>query len=151
MEDLAINCQNEILPGTQLSSDDIISYVSPFQTLPLLKSHLHPKFAIMEAGRKLTNALCYLFQLTRDYPSLSHELILYNAWLRDAPAGVEEDETYVPLQKDSDVEDSNDPTDESHTRVGQPDRNKRGASHISGASHTSKPTKRKRTNQAGST
>jgi len=141
MEDLAITRQNEIPPGTQLSSDDVILHLSPFQTLPLLKSHLHPKFAIVEAGRKLTTeASGYLFQLTRNYPSLSYVVILYYAWLRDAQAGAEQDETYVPLQKESDDdEDSNGPRDEDHTSVGRLHRHRRRVS------HTSKPTKRKRT------
>jgi hypothetical protein len=66
--------------------DDFVAHLYPFSSLPLLRSHLHPKFAIVYAGRILaTTASTHMPQLTIDYPSLSHIVTLYSAWTRDPP------------------------------------------------------------------
>lgn len=60
----------------------------PFENLPLLKSHLHPKFAIFDAGRKLLklDPPPYL-KLIETFPSLSFSSVqdLYTTWTHDPP------------------------------------------------------------------
>lgn len=51
MKAITIPRQNEVENNVQPS--DVTVHFYPFQTLPLLESHLHPQFVIFEAGRKL--------------------------------------------------------------------------------------------------
>jgi hypothetical protein len=93
--------------------DDFVTHVYPYPSFPLLTSHLHPKFAIVEAGRKLaTSASTYLPQLIVDYPILSSILILYVAWTRDPPPAAGQDSSFsVPYNEDDDDYDYDEPND----------------------------------------
>ena len=58
----------------------------PYNELPLLKSHIHPKFAIFDAGRKLkrleelTTSKRELLRVLTDNPRLEKVQILYYSW-----------------------------------------------------------------------
>jgi hypothetical protein len=77
-------------------------YTYPFFTLPPLKSHLHPKFAIFDAGRKLkisrynhsSSEAKSLQKVGEHYPSLAKVLSLYNTWVEPIPNRAMEDESY---------------------------------------------------------
>ncbi|KAJ8456400.1 hypothetical protein ONZ45_g18735 [Pleurotus djamor] len=80
----------QINPTNPLTLADIQSFVYPFTDLPKLESHVHPKFAIYELGRKLAPIFKHdparydaLFTL---WPSLHQVLDIYNAWSRPIPA-----------------------------------------------------------------
>jgi hypothetical protein len=60
----------------------------PYDTLPRLKSHLHPKFVIFNAGKKLERMLTCptnLIMLFHDYPALRKIQALYDAWIAPIP------------------------------------------------------------------
>lgn len=83
----------------------------PYHTLPLLESHLHPKFAIFNAGSKLKKletpeSFSKLETLFDKYPGLEKTLRLYDAWIRPLPASALKDESYFD-PNDILVEDSN--------------------------------------------
>ena len=154
MEQVPITRQTVIPSGTRLlTPDDFATHVYPFQTLPLLKSHLHPKFAIINAGRKLaTSSSAYSPQLMLDYPSLSHVLTLYLCWTRSPPPESDQDPAfhrpYDDDASDGDDEDEDDPRDDDYddrTTRQLPCRNKKRARQVS---PTTKRKRSKRTNPA---
>lgn len=53
MKDIAITRRDDVSENIQASNVTI--HLHPFRTLPGLNSHLHPKFVLLEAGRKLGN------------------------------------------------------------------------------------------------
>lgn len=83
--------------------------------MPDLQSHVHPKFAVLELGRKLAqmppNILKGLLQTT---PVLDDILVLFKAWTSPIPFTAEDDESYVP---DHDFPDENDRQKESVSPV----------------------------------
>jgi hypothetical protein len=85
----------------------------PFDKIPLLKSHLQPKFVIYNAGKKLAglkNAL--LKKVIKDYPSTASMLSLYEAWMREPADDREEDPSYnLPDVNEDDDEDDDDNED----------------------------------------
>jgi len=97
----------------------------PFDTLPLLESHLQPKFVIFDAGQKLAESEQNEIQNLVDvFPSLQFSSImaLYSAWIRPPPAKAKEDLTYnVP---DDDDDNSYDSEDEDQTKSGRPHQEK---------------------------
>jgi hypothetical protein len=154
MEMLRISRNNSISPNTTPSNRDFITHVYPFKTLPLLKSHLHPKYAIVNAGRKMQTleTVAHIQALVAEYPSLSQINHLYSAWLRRPPPHSKNDPTYNPPDDggddddgDDDDDDRDDPNDgdyeDNQTSRGRPSLNKRRA-------HPTSPTpnKRRRTN-----
>ena len=70
----------------------------PFDTLPLLESHLHPKFAIFDAGRKI-NLLQLKVQKVVNESAISDRLSfvlrLYEAWMRPRPNVYKRDRSYL--------------------------------------------------------
>ena len=87
---------------------ETILHKYPYNTLPLLKSHLHPKFVIYNAGIKLSKLLRVKNPTVRDpeveavydnYPAddLNAIIMLHEAWTRSPslPDGALEDPTYV--------------------------------------------------------
>lgn len=66
-------------------------HTHPFNTLPLLKSHLHPKYVIFDAGRKLG-------VLAKSDTHFVNKTILaeYGAWKRELPDITQEDPSYFP-------------------------------------------------------
>jgi len=75
--------------------DTVYSY--PYRTFPLLESHLHPKFAIFNAGMKISKILRERssLQLFDDYPSLDNIWKLYNIWSQPPPMFSKDDKSYI--------------------------------------------------------
>lgn len=146
MKLLRISRNNSISP----SDDGYVTHVHPFTTLPSLKSHLHPKFAIVNAGRKLQRLEDIEMQnLIAEYPSLEKINKLYSAWLRPPPLHSSTDLSFHPPRDhrndsgDDDNGDGDDPTDgdyENRTERGRP------PLYQQGAPPTPTPNKRRRTN-----
>lgn len=89
-----------------ISSEHYSLHAYPFNTLPLLESHLHPRFAIFNAGYKLQDMLQTrpesFFQLIDDYPSLSTIKALYGAWILPPPDVAYTDPTFINDDGDDD-------------------------------------------------
>jgi len=118
MESIALHRQNIVpAPDTPLSADDFTTHTYPFATLPLMTSHLHPKFVILEAGRKLeTLETNNVAELIGNYPSLGDVVVLYGAWTRAVPSNAMVDRTYNNPDEDDgsdndDEEDNNNDED----------------------------------------
>jgi hypothetical protein len=101
-EDLVIIRQRDVREIGEDASDVITAHGHPYKTLPNLKSHLHPKFAIFDAGRKMKDLsqqskipLPELRKLLSDYPALTMIQELYNAWTQKIPADALEELSYV--------------------------------------------------------
>ena len=91
MEDVLIT-RREVLADGKISSE-VINCFYPFNTLPLLNSHLHPKFAIFDAGIKMAR-LTHQKSMFLNNPSLLKIWRLYNAWKRPLPKEALGDESY---------------------------------------------------------
>ncbi|KAF7983060.1 hypothetical protein HWV62_23957 [Athelia sp. TMB] len=89
--------------NSPLQASHVSTHVHPFQTLPLLNSHLRPHFVIFEAGRRL-QALSpiVLFEFMRQNPLLEKIACIYHAWVKIPPEGAEKDESFVPPSPPSD-------------------------------------------------
>jgi hypothetical protein len=65
------------------------TYSYPYDNLPKLKSHLHPRFAIFDAGRKLRKlgeqSPEDLEKVLKNNSGLEKIIMLYNAWIRPPP------------------------------------------------------------------
>ncbi|GLB35619.1 hypothetical protein LshimejAT787_0211840 [Lyophyllum shimeji] len=65
------------------SQTDFTYFPHPYHNFPIIASHLHPRFVICDAGRKLRMGLL-LFPYMRQHPSLESEIEkmveIYNAW-----------------------------------------------------------------------
>lgn len=96
------------------TSNYVNIYRYPFRALPLLESHLHPKFAIYDAGRKLktlaesSSTQDELKEVLLDYPSLGQVKILYDVWIQTPPRFALQDTSYIMDPKDVLVEYSSD-------------------------------------------
>lgn len=106
----------------RLSSSDVTIYIYPFNTLPTFFSHVHPKFVIFEAGRKL-NFLTPVAvnDLEIDHPILCKILKLYGAWSAPLPSNAQNDNSffppYAPDNNDNDSDndnEGNDPNDKDY-------------------------------------
>lgn len=69
-------------------------YLYPFNTLPLLNSHLHPKFAIFDAGTKMAKLIYQRSEFLDNHPGLIKIWRLYNAWKQSPPKFALGDESY---------------------------------------------------------
>ena len=87
--------------------DKAVMYEHPFSTLPLLKSHLHPKFVIFDAGSKVTMLLEQRSEFLELYPGLGKIYRLYLAWVQPVPKIAQKDKSYRDLN-DVLTADSND-------------------------------------------
>ncbi|KIJ23997.1 hypothetical protein M422DRAFT_56591 [Sphaerobolus stellatus SS14] len=82
---------------SELMPNDFVTYIHPFNAMPKLTSHLHPKFAILEAGRKLgVIAPPFLLEVVAEYPILQKALVIYAAWTCQCPADAQNDPSYNP-------------------------------------------------------
>lgn len=64
------------------SLEDYSHHLYPFDTLPLLESHLHPKFVIFNSGSKLDKMGHTSLEKHIDkFPSLSKVLTVYKTWI----------------------------------------------------------------------
>jgi hypothetical protein len=93
--------------------DEIVVYKYPYTSFPQLKSHLHPKFAIFDAGSKLqklfnedSDSNPVYEKALEDYPSLSKIRSLYLAWIQPLPKKALEDKTFVDATKFDEIFDT---------------------------------------------
>ena len=101
-----------LLENQRLSSEHYNDYHFPFDTFPLLQSHLHPKFVIFDAGRKLATLRGDSLQdLYTEFPSLRDILPLYRGWILPPPPEHLHDPTYTPLAIPEDDDISSDDDD----------------------------------------
>ena len=76
-----------------------VVHTYPYSSLPTLESHVHPKFIIFDAGRKLRTLMIensdVLKNVIDHYPSLSKVQNLYRAWIQEPPKISLKDKTYI--------------------------------------------------------
>lgn len=114
--------QKDLIWRLNRESDTDLTYVChshPFTSLPYLKSHLRPQFAIFNAGLKLMKAVDQkrvkkeeealeqqqLENLVNDSPDLTLVMDLYKAWDWKPPEGHKEEQSYFPPDpSDDDVD-----------------------------------------------
>lgn len=88
------------------NSNDAVIYAFPFKTMPDVISHVHPKFAILELGRKLSSYPT-VSELRMWYPELipfiSDIVTLFSAWTSNIPMDALENPSYVPFVTDDDI------------------------------------------------
>lgn len=98
MRAITIPRQNSLGPAVQPT--DVTVHLYPFQTLPLLESHVHPKFIIFEAGRRmegLQNLISSLTPISQEatrsverlvnglrtqWPAIERIERIYHAWVQ---------------------------------------------------------------------
>ena len=81
----------------------LTTHTYPYNTLPLLKSHLHPQFVIFNAGSKLSklmggkSTLNELQKVSENHPDvdLNTVIMLYDAWTRPIPEDAVETVSYI--------------------------------------------------------
>ena len=75
---------------------DFTIHFPPYHDMPLLTSHLHPRFVILEAGRKLSQetGTDAVETLVARYPILRKIIEVYKAWTAERPADAMDDGTY---------------------------------------------------------
>ena len=74
------------------------NYDHPFDKLPLLESHIHPKFVIFNAGRKMHILQLQVQKVVNESvfsPRLGFVLHLYEAWIRTLPPNSKTDQSYL--------------------------------------------------------
>ncbi|KAF9481607.1 hypothetical protein BDN70DRAFT_930718 [Pholiota conissans] len=77
--------------------DGFVTHVYPFQSMPDLRCHIHPKFAILALGRKLESMRHTEFiDFMRAEPLLNEIFVLFRAWTSDLPCGAMDDVSYAP-------------------------------------------------------
>src|SRR5271168_3450693 len=93
----------------------------PFTSLPYLKSHVRPQFAIYNAGEKLVRALGMqndLIKSSQDIADLKFVMELHDAWKRLPPPTHKKDQTYFspkpPGPSPDNVDDSNDDSNDDY-------------------------------------
>jgi hypothetical protein len=107
MEGIAFLRQNEY-PGT-LSADKFTVHIYPFNTLPVLVTHIHPKFVIMATTKAVSRQEQGAIQaLIHQFPTLEMILKLSPAWRNFIPQRVKEDRLYWPPYDPSLTDDSDD-------------------------------------------
>ncbi|KAL0957225.1 hypothetical protein HGRIS_001039 [Hohenbuehelia grisea] len=109
MEPVSITRQIRIptVIGPPLRPTDFIVHVFPFDDIPVLKSHIHPKFAIFQLGRQISGlAADKKASLLNANPILCSVLDLHKAWSESLPAGADEDSEFNQPLDDSDDDDS---------------------------------------------
>jgi hypothetical protein len=99
----------------------------PYDKLPCLTSHIHPKFAIFDAGEKLealgelSSSQQELREVLSGNPGLEKIRILYSAWIRTPPKDSVNDISYndpnfvLAYEPEDDGDDSDDPEDGDYT------------------------------------
>jgi len=94
-----------------VSSDGVpffTTHTFPFDTLPLLESHLQPKFVIYNSGKKLEDSDNISFEfITQKFPFAKMMWSLYKAWSR-AGRQMETDPVYNAPAPESPSDNSSD-------------------------------------------
>ncbi|KAF5348152.1 hypothetical protein D9756_010774 [Leucocoprinus leucothites] len=95
MEDIAFSRQT----ATDASPvpDNFTTHLYPYDTLPFLVSHIHPKYAIVSAGQNMSCLpLDRLQALVQSFPRLINIMVLYRAWMFHPPINNREDDSFWP-------------------------------------------------------
>ncbi|KAF7424617.1 hypothetical protein PC9H_009925 [Pleurotus ostreatus] len=93
-------------PGNSLGPSDTVTHYFPFDTMPILTSHIHPKFAIFELGRQIAAfPMDVKIKLINTTPILCSILDIFRAWSESPPAGFLADTAFNPHPDDDDDED----------------------------------------------
>jgi hypothetical protein len=111
-----ISRQNVIPENRKLLPEDVEVHTYPYEKLLILQSHLHPKFVLIDAGRKVfdlkTDPINKIFE---DFPITRKVVDLYQAWTRPITDNdVGNDPSYNPPKNDppkngyDNVDDGND-------------------------------------------
>ncbi|TEB33983.1 hypothetical protein FA13DRAFT_1812521 [Coprinellus micaceus] len=91
MDDVGVVHQNESPPT---SGNSFTNHVYPFKTLPLIKSHVHPQFAIVAIGKVLYTPSVMTKPLRQklfaEFPAVKKVYELYGSWTStaDTPAAL---------------------------------------------------------------
>jgi hypothetical protein len=100
------------------NKDQFTLHLYPFQTLPPFRSHLHPKFAIFELGRKfhllLNKDVVAAKEAASFYPSLHRVRQIYTTW-SVPPKGLS---SFDDWMKQSDSDGDGDRQSESSSKTG---------------------------------
>ncbi|KAF7426543.1 hypothetical protein PC9H_008912 [Pleurotus ostreatus] len=92
-----------------LRPEDVVNHFFPFDSIPPLKSHIHPKFAIFELGLQVLHLPLDVYRsLLTTTPIISSVLDIYYAWTRTPPTRFLED----TVKDDESGGDDDDPNDE---------------------------------------
>ena len=95
MEDVAIMFQQTVTQP--LATEHFQVHVHPFDTLPLLPSHIRPHFVIYQAGTALDKLhIEEGIRIVEENPLLRKVVALYDAWRTDPPAGVMDNKDFNP-------------------------------------------------------
>jgi hypothetical protein len=95
--------KDERVDITRGIGDEAVIHRYPYSTLPRLECHVHPKFAIFDAGMKLNKLLHRddpkssetLKNVLKGYPTLNKIQNLYRVWMYKPPNNALNDITYV--------------------------------------------------------
>jgi hypothetical protein len=104
-----ITRQHAVTPEATPPLANFTLYAYPFQDFPLLESHLHPRFVLLDTGRKLKELTHQArTRLCTQYDILNNVLHIYDAWSRDPPERFLSDREFnpeCPSEDDSDGDD----------------------------------------------
>ena len=107
MERIPITRQNE-RPGV-MSANNFTVHFYPFDTLPVLVSHIHPKFVIKATAEAVTSQTEDISQpLIQQFPILDMIVKLSLAWNNSTPDRAKEDRSYMSPHDPSSTDDSDD-------------------------------------------
>lgn len=98
----------DIDTGSESSDVPHVCHKYPFTSLPYLKSHIRPQFAIFNAGAKLMRALEEHKDLIEGSPDILFVMNLYEAWTRELPPNCNQDQSYYPPNPSHDTTDTSD-------------------------------------------
>ena len=104
MKSVAITRQDEA-PGrdTAIAASFTI-HLPPYNDFPLLKMHVHPRFAVFDLGRKIyLLPLHILSDFVKELPVLLKALRIYEKWVASRPASSMTDKAYNPPAPSSEV------------------------------------------------
>ncbi|KAF8196538.1 hypothetical protein BJ912DRAFT_112956 [Pholiota molesta] len=113
MEKLGITIQTDRVP---VGPESFVNYIYPFADLPAFRSHIHPKFAILALGRKLSEMVVNkarrkaFDEVLEKFPILEEVQGLYIAWTNPVdPKAVKADKSYAAPDYDSDDDEDSKP------------------------------------------
>ncbi|TFK23417.1 hypothetical protein FA15DRAFT_670528 [Coprinopsis marcescibilis] len=108
-------------PSIPMSLDAFTIHLPPFNTLPKLVSHVHPKFAIVSGGHQLSRMPPNDFDALKvRYPIVAKIFVAFRAWRGVVPTNAKSDPTYYPPYDPNDDHSSDegnyadDPKDRDH-------------------------------------
>ncbi|KAF9496610.1 hypothetical protein BDN71DRAFT_1588802 [Pleurotus eryngii] len=99
-------------PENPMGPSDTVMHFFPFDTMPLLTSHIHPKFAIFELGRQISALPMDLkIKLINATPILCSISDIYRAWSETPPAEFLAYKVFNPHPDDEDDDEDEDCSD----------------------------------------